>query len=70
MHINPSGKDVREVRIAPCFIQEVNEVEASHMLPDGELYVKWQRKGTKIDLQVKAPECVKVIIEKHEEEMQ
>ena len=60
MHINPTGKNIREVIIAPCFVKGINIVEAMHELPDGKLYVKWERNEGKIILQVNTPKCVKI----------
>lgn len=62
MRINPTGKNVQEVLISPCFVKEVNAVEALHKLPNGHVHVKWERNEGKIILQVSAPECVKVRI--------
>ena len=62
MHVNPTGKNVRDVIVSPCFLKEIHVVEAMHELPDGKLYVKWERNDGKIILRVRAPKIVKINI--------
>lgn len=62
MHLNPTGKNVRDVIVSPCFLKEIHVVEAMHELPDGKLYVKWERNDGKIILRVRAPKIVKINI--------
>ena len=55
MRINSTAMDIRDVCIKPCFIDAINMVSAYHDLPDGKLLVKWERKDSKIRLEVTAP---------------
>ena len=58
IQINPTGRNVREIEIKPCFVGKLNYVKASHILPDGEIFVEWTRKEDVIELNIKLPENV------------
>lgn len=60
IHINPTGKDCREICIAPCFVKRLNQVSVYHKMPDGKLTVEWKRAEEKMILEVTAPKKVKV----------
>lgn len=62
LRINPTGRDVRHVDIAPLFLQALTFAESSHTLPDGEISVKWERSNTQILLQIHAAETLHGII--------
>ena len=63
IRVNPTGRNVRQVMIKPCFAQDINRVEASHMLPDGNVTVEWNRTETGIVLKVIAPKQVEVLFD-------
>lgn len=53
---NPTGKNLKEVTIAPSYIKTLDYAEAYHMTQFGKIEVKWQRRGDEIDLDVKVPD--------------
>ena len=53
---NPTGKNLKEVTIAPSYIKALDHAEAYHMTPYGKIEVKWQRRGNDVDLDIKVPE--------------
>lgn len=55
INVNPTVKDVYNLDIIPCFINELNCVSAKHKLPYGEIRVNWQREGNKIEFVVDYP---------------
>ena len=62
----PGGINVinsKNVKIKPCFVKKLNHAKAYHILPDGEVSVKWERDGDAIILSVCCPESVKCDIE-------
>ena len=63
IHVNPTGRNVHEVMIKPCFVNSVNTVKATHELPDGIITVEWNRTKTGIVLKVTAPEYVNVLFQ-------
>ena len=58
IRINPSGNDVNEVNISPCFVENLSFVEAEHILPSGRIKVKWVKIGKIIKLDVSIPEKI------------
>ncbi|MBR5922867.1 MAG: family 78 glycoside hydrolase catalytic domain [Clostridia bacterium] len=58
IRINPTGRDVSNVNIAPVFLEKLNRVTASHKLPLGRVEVNWNRTGETIDLRVAVPQTV------------
>lgn len=63
IHINPTGKDVREVCISPCFVKKLNYVNAHHQMLDGTLIVEWKRTREGIMLSVTAPKGINISFE-------
>lgn len=61
--INPSGNDVNEVNISPCFVEKLGYVKAKHILPAGEIEVEWKRIDDEIELNLKVPQGVYGIID-------
>ncbi|MBQ3546886.1 MAG: family 78 glycoside hydrolase catalytic domain [Clostridia bacterium] len=56
--VNPTGKNFNEVIIKPDFIDELDYVNATHIMPQGELAVSWERKDKAIQVTVKLPQGV------------
>ncbi len=56
--VNPTRKNVNEVTISPHFIKELDFVNASHIMPQGEVAVFWQRKDGKIEVKISLPKGV------------
>ncbi len=40
---NPTARDVKNIDLAPCFVEKLNFAEASHKSTTGEFKVKWER---------------------------
>jgi alpha-L-rhamnosidase len=62
----PAGLNVinhKRVAIRPRFIEKLDFAEATHILPDGEVKVKWHREGEDIVLEVVCPDAVECEIE-------
>lgn len=70
MKINPTGKNAQQIQISPCFLEALNRVKASHIMPDGKVTVEWCRTDKKIHLEVTAPRQVEVLYEVAHEEVQ
>ncbi len=45
---NPTARDIRNIDLAPCFVEKLNFVEATHTSPTGEFKVRWERKENDI----------------------
>lgn len=58
IQVNPTGNNPNEVIIKPHFIEALDYVMASHILPQGEVSVKWTRKGKNIEVVIKKPQNV------------
>ncbi len=56
IRLNPTGKDVNRVNIAPCFVESLDHAEGFHDAPAGRIYVAWEREGEEIRLTVDVPE--------------
>jgi alpha-L-rhamnosidase len=52
-----------EVTVKPCFVKKLSWVKASYQLPEGKLTVQWERTEDKIELEVTAPETVRLSID-------
>ena len=50
--LNPTARDIKNVDLAPCFVEKLNLVEASRRGPVGEFKVKWERIDSSILLTV------------------
>ncbi len=55
MRLNPTGRDVNEVNLTPCFVEGLDSVSARETLPAGELTVEWRRTGDGIRLTLSVP---------------
>ena len=61
IHYNPYGTR-SELDIRPQFPKALDHVEGYHIAPEGEIRVKWQRKGEQIVLSVIVPEGLSGLI--------
>ena len=52
---NPTGEDVNRLDIAPCFVSQVNQVQADYKMPAGQVSVSWQRQGQTLTLSLEVP---------------
>lgn len=53
--VNPTNKDVKNIDVEPCFVDDINNVKASHKLPFGEIIVNWEREDNNINLTIDYP---------------
>ncbi|MBQ8892836.1 MAG: family 78 glycoside hydrolase catalytic domain [Clostridia bacterium] len=53
IEVNPTGTNIKQVNVVPCFVDAVNEVSATHELPDGEINVQWKKAGNQVTLKIK-----------------
>lgn len=58
INVNPTGKNINEIVIEPHFIEEINKVNATHIMPQGEVLVSWVRKDEKLEVSINLPEGV------------
>ena len=58
ININPTGTNPSELVINPHFIDALDFVEASHILPQGEVAVFWKRNHDSIEVKISLPEGV------------
>lgn len=58
INVNPTGKNINEIVIEPHFIEEINKVNATHIMPQGEVSVSWVRKNEKLEVNINLPEGV------------
>lgn len=58
IRINPTGRNVNEVNIKPCFVSELNTVTAKHQHPQGEICIEWTKKDKSILLKLQAPSSI------------
>lgn len=58
IRINPTGRNVNEVNIKPCFVSELNTVTAKHHHRQGEISVEWKRTNGIITLNLKMPKSI------------
>ncbi len=56
LRINPTGKDVTHVDIAPEFVKQLTWAEAEYQLPAGKIRVRWERTAEGVTLHVTASE--------------
>lgn len=59
IRFNPTGRDLQSLDIAPCFIDKLDHVKASHCAPDGEIMTEWTRHGNEIELKIGIPEVMR-----------
>lgn len=62
IRVNPTGHDVQNIDIMPCFVQKLNYVRASHCTPDGETLVEWTRRGNTLELKINIPCAVHGVV--------
>ena len=53
---NPTGEDVDRMDIAPCFVSQMNQVQAEYRMPAGWVRVCWHRQKAEILLHVEVPQ--------------
>ena len=58
INVNPTGKNINEIVIEPHFIEEINKVNATHIMPQGEVSVSWERKPDVIEVKINLPKGV------------
>jgi alpha-L-rhamnosidase len=58
INVNPTGKNINEIVIAPHFIEEISKVDATHIMPQGEVAVSWERKSDVIEVKINLPKGV------------
>lgn len=58
MDINPTARDINHVNIAPVFVKGVEQVDAAHNLPAGQLSVKIDRDDNCGTISVTCPDSV------------
>lgn len=56
IRMNPTGKNVNEVDIAPCFVSSLENAGGFHIAPAGKIVSEWERKDGKIVLTVSVPD--------------
>ncbi len=59
LQVNPYRRNVNEFIIKPCFAEKLSFAEASYDLPNGRVYVKWERKGDDIVIFLASPKDTK-----------
>ncbi len=58
IRMNPTGKDIRHVDIAPCFIETLNDASAAYDSPEGEVKVSWERNKEGVLLEIVVPDAM------------
>jgi len=58
MRINPTGRDINHVDIAPCLIPGMDCAETTYAHPSGEVQISWNREGDTVTLSLLAPETL------------
>lgn len=53
--LNPTGRNVNELVIEPDFIESLDFVKATHIMPQGKVSVSWLRKDGGIEVDIKLP---------------
>ena len=53
---NPDATDVNRLDIIPCFVSQVNSVEAAYRMPAGLVQVSWKRTGDQLQLKLQVPD--------------
>ena len=54
IRLNPSGTNVNEVALRPCFIEKLDSASAYHIAPTGKISVSWKRcqQGVTLELEI------------------
>ena len=63
IQLNPERTNVNEVRIAPSFIDVLENASAHHIAPAGKISSEWVREGDAVTLQVEIPEGMSAVAE-------
>lgn len=58
IQVNPTKNNPNDLIIKPHFIDSLDFVKASHVLPQGEVSVRWTRKGKNIEVVIKIPQNI------------
>lgn len=58
--VNPEGDDPDRIKLKPCFIRGLDQVEASYCTPHGKLFVAWHRSSTGIKIEIRKAGAVSV----------
>lgn len=58
LKINPDLEDCNSVVIEPHFIEDLSFAEGYHILPNGKIYVKWEKNDSNITLKINKPKDV------------
>lgn len=56
IRVNPNGGNVREIKIAPSFVDALEHASASYTAPYGKISVSWKREGKTVGLCVDIPD--------------
>lgn len=56
LNLNPTGRNVNEVNIAPNFIPSLDDAKAFHIAPMGRIDVRWERNDNGIELEISIPD--------------
>ena len=55
INVNPSERNVNEVRISPSFVGSLDHASAYHSAPSGRVSVLWRREGEKVVVDLEVP---------------
>ncbi|MBR5721141.1 MAG: hypothetical protein IKX78_01510, partial [Clostridia bacterium] len=58
LRYNPNGTDHGFVLIKPAFIRSLSFAEATYASPNGDIFVRWERKNGKIELHVRTADGI------------
>ncbi len=56
LQYNPTGKNLKSVKIAPNFLSELDDAEAFYDSIFGRVFVRWEKQGEKVELTIGAPD--------------
>ncbi|MBQ9115514.1 MAG: family 78 glycoside hydrolase catalytic domain, partial [Clostridia bacterium] len=56
IRVNPNGGNVKEIKIAPSFVDALEHASASYTAPYGKISVSWKREGKTVGLCVDIPD--------------
>ena len=62
IRLNPTGRDVTEVEIAPHFIAALEHASAYHVAPAGKISSAWRREGEDILLTLELPDGMRATL--------
>ena len=58
IRLNPTGRDVNRLDIAPCFVDSLGHAQGWHIAPAGKITSSWVREGDRIRLTLEIPEGI------------